>query len=214
MPGLSADSPRKRGSDPLFHVGRHGFPGHGQQQRRAFYYSHDIDAMRRRRDTTGSDSTMYLWDRNNVFQEYDFQTGALNLHYTMEMTGDPVGNHPQGPSNVYSQRQVPTNSSSFYGFDLAGNTRLLMDGSGNISDTLLYSAFGEQLLRTGSTVFYYGFGGAAGYIGLDGQLFEARNRFYSPFNGIWLKLDPIGFEGGLWNLYGYVGNNPLRNIAP
>jgi len=25
-------------------------------------YSHDIDAMRRRRDTTGSDSTMYLWD--------------------------------------------------------------------------------------------------------------------------------------------------------
>jgi len=33
--------------------------------------------------------------------------------------------------------------------------------------------------------------------------------FYDPQAGRWLNLDPIGEEGGL-NLYGYVGNDPVR----
>ena len=36
-------------------------------------------------------------------------------------------------------------------------------------------------------------------------------RFYSPQWQRWISRDPIGEEGGI-NLYGYVGNNPLRRI--
>lgn len=28
--------------------------------------------------------------------------------------------------------------------------------------------------------------------------------------GRWLQRDPIGFDGGDWNLYGYVGENPVK----
>jgi hypothetical protein len=38
----------------------------------------------------------------------------------------------------------------------------------------------------------------------------ARFRAYDPVMGRWLSRDPIGEEGGV-NLYGYVGNDPIRH---
>jgi len=50
---------------------------------------------------------------------------------------------------------------------------------------------GHDYGRTASGMFYYGF------------------RYYNPETGRWLSRDPIGERGGL-NLYGFVGNNPIR----
>lgn len=36
-------------------------------------------------------------------------------------------------------------------------------------------------------------------------------RDYEPFSGRWLSRDPIGERGGV-NLYGFVGNNPVRRV--
>jgi RHS repeat-associated protein len=38
-------------------------------------------------------------------------------------------------------------------------------------------------------------------------------RFYDPTTMRWLNRDPIGERGGL-NLYGFVGNDPIRKIDP
>jgi hypothetical protein len=41
----------------------------------------------------------------------------------------------------------------------------------------------------------------------------SKFRAYDPSTGRWLSRDPIGEKGGL-NLYGYVGNNPIRLVDP
>ena len=39
-------------------------------------------------------------------------------------------------------------------------------------------------------------------------------RDYDPSIGPWLRKDPIGFNGGSPNLYGYVTNDPINRIDP
>lgn len=41
-----------------------------------------------------------------------------------------------------------------------------------------------------------------------------RARYYSPRLGRFMGEDPIGFAGGDWNLYTYVGNNPTNLADP
>ncbi|PNC38441.1 hypothetical protein CXU10_04895 [Akkermansia muciniphila] len=36
-------------------------------------------------------------------------------------------------------------------------------------------------------------------------------RYYNPADGRWINRDPIAEEGG-WNLYAFVGNDPIKNI--
>ena len=40
------------------------------------------------------------------------------------------------------------------------------------------------------------------------------NRWYDASLGRWLSQDPIGFKGGDFNLYRYVGNNPTTRVDP
>ncbi|MBY0516240.1 MAG: RHS repeat-associated core domain-containing protein [Bacteriovoracaceae bacterium] len=39
-------------------------------------------------------------------------------------------------------------------------------------------------------------------------------RYYDPSTGRFLSEDPIGFSGGDYNLYRYVGNNPVTRRDP
>ncbi len=41
-----------------------------------------------------------------------------------------------------------------------------------------------------------------------------RARWYDPQQGRFISEDPIGFEGGDINLYGYVANNPVYDSDP
>ena len=43
---------------------------------------------------------------------------------------------------------------------------------------------------------------------------RGRVRHYDPSTGRWLSKDPIGFDGGDTNLYGYVVNDPINWIDP
>ena len=46
------------------------------------------------------------------------------------------------------------------------------------------------------------------------NIYFMRARFYDAEVGRFLSEDPIGFEGGDWNLYAYVGGNPVIGIDP
>jgi len=49
---------------------------------------------------------------------------------------------------------------------------------------------------------------------LEMELLPYRARFYDPGVGRFIQKDPIGFEGGDVNLYGYVGNDPVNWVDP
>ena len=85
----------------------------------------------------------------------------------------------------------------YYHQDRRGDTVVLTDNAGAVTDRASYGAYGELLARTGttSTPFLY-----SGYFGIqtDGNgLYFHRARFYSPTLRRWLSRDPIGEKGGL-----------------
>ncbi len=58
------------------------------------------------------------------------------------------------------------------------------------------------------------FGFAGGLMDWDTGLVRFGARDYDPSLGRWLSKDPILFEGGDTNLYGYVMNDPVNWIDP
>jgi len=48
----------------------------------------------------------------------------------------------------------------------------------------------------------------------DTELVYFGYREYDPFTGKWTAKDPIGFDGGDANLYGYVSSDPINFIDP
>jgi RHS repeat-associated protein len=167
-----------------------------------------------------------------VLQEVDGNTGEIKAHYTDNpgYWGGLTSLHTEGstPSTRGAQfnaatfgsagfNQSATSSSSgsfYYLFDLQASTRQLTDASGNVSDAYTYRAFGKQELDQGTTRNPHRFQGQVGpYTDAVNRVWM-RARIYGPNTGQWLSRDPIGFEGGSWNLYKFVGNEPVVGTDP
>ncbi len=58
------------------------------------------------------------------------------------------------------------------------------------------------------------FGFAGGLYDGDTGLVRFGARDYDPYTGRWTAKDPILFEGGDTNLYGYVLNDPINFVDP
>lgn len=106
--------------------------------------------------------------------------------------------------------QNRSGTSNWYGFDLAGNTRILVSIGGVVTDSYSYRAFGEETAVRGSTVNAYRFGGVVGYYRDSATREYLRQRHYRSDLSRFMTEDPIGFYGGDVNLYRYVGNSPTN----
>jgi RHS repeat-associated protein len=109
---------------------------------------------------------------------------------------------------------VQNGTSHFYGFDLAGNARLMTDAAGAVAATSTYSAFGEEIASSDTVVNALRFGGQVGYYSDKISRVYIRARHYQPQQGRWMSADPIGFNGGDRNLYRYVGNDSINRLDP
>ncbi|MDQ7084626.1 MAG: RHS repeat-associated core domain-containing protein [Sulfurovum sp.] len=58
------------------------------------------------------------------------------------------------------------------------------------------------------------FGFAGGLYDSDTKLTRFGYRDYDAFTGKWTAKDPIGFDGGDSNLYGYVLGGPVNFVDP
>src|SRR5690606_8881437 len=98
-----------------------------------------ISAGRMRRSSMAV--THYTWDPefDCITKETD-AAGAVTARYTQEpkLYGGLVSQHRSG-------------ASSFYHYDAIGTTRALTDSSQNVTDTAVYTAFGEKGTSTGTT---------------------------------------------------------------
>ena len=106
-------------------------------------------------------------------------------------------------------RITPTNAQQFYHFNHRGDTIALTDASGNVMDSYAYDEYGKLIENTGTTENPFKFVGRYGVMDEGDNIYFMRARFYDAEVGRFLSEDPLGFGGGDWNLYAYVGGNPV-----
>ena len=101
--------------------------------------------------------------------------------------------------------------------DPQGNTVAMIDNTQTITDTFNYWPYGDIQSRTGTTPTPFQFVGTRGYYKDSASINTktyVRARHLDVAKCRWLTADPIGFAGGDWNLYRYVGNNPRTMVDP
>jgi RHS repeat-associated protein len=129
-----------------------------------------------------------------------------------------TANMGASPKKTKSLAVPPSTSQTFYyHFGPSGETKQLTDGSGTVTDTYAYTAYGVQTSQTGTTENPFRFGGLVGCYSDTASgntgIILCTFRWYSPVLGRWLTRDPSGYAGGD-NLYEYVGGNPVCFVDP
>ena len=149
----------------------------------------------------GALQTGYLYDqddwlvaqlngRNQIVSQFVYGTGSLSPVYmisggvTYRIVSDPLGS----PLLVVNST------------------------TGAIADQISYDEFGNVLAD--SNPGFQPFGFAGGLYDQDTKLVRFGARDYNPSTGRWTAKDPIKFDGGDLNLYGYVLQDPINLADP
>ncbi|MDQ3546013.1 MAG: RHS repeat-associated core domain-containing protein, partial [Verrucomicrobiota bacterium] len=99
--------------------------------------------------------------------------------------------------------------------DRNGNISVVLGFLGETLESYRYDAFGMPTFYNGygTSIMESGISNALLYTGREWNqtfgLYEYRARGYDPKLGRFLSEDPKGFDAGDYNLYRYVGNDPL-----
>ena len=104
-------------------------------------------------------------------------------------------------------------NTNFLHADAMGNIVLATDPSRVVTATIYYGPFGKPIVQAGAfrPRFLYSSKEWEGTAGL----YYYGYRFYSPVLGRWLSRDSLGeATDPLYNLYRYVGNNPVKAVDP
>ena len=101
---------------------------------------------------------------------------------------------------------------SFYGYDGAGNVRLLTDSTGTVTDTYDYDAFGNMINSTGATPNNYLFRGE--HFDPDLGLYYLRARYFNPLSDRFLTRDTYAgnpLDPATLHKYLYAHAEPVDN---
>ena len=129
----------------------------------------------------------FIWDElsDNVLletDENDVVTAAY--HHRPERFGELLSQNRSGVDR-------------FFHFDGQHSTSDLTASNEKVTDTFSFTAYGEEVTRTGNTTNPFGYKGAVGYhTNEETHDVYVRNRTYEPAAGRWLSADPLGFIDG------------------
>lgn len=152
---------------------------------------------RRKSKTVAGITTTLLYDETNPVQE---QIGATTAN---SLTG--------GADEVF-QRTDSSGARSFLS-DALGNTVALTDGVGLVQTSYTFEPFGNTNASGHANSNTFGYTARE----LDStslNLYFYRARYYNSVLQRFISEDPVEFDGGDFNLYAYVGNNPTNLIDP
>src|ERR1700687_2596165 len=97
--------------------------------------------------------------------------------------------------------------------DQLGSPRLVVNTSaGTVVERIDYDEFGNIINDTNPGLLPFGFAG--GLYDPQTKLIRFGARDYDPSTGRWTAKDPILFNGGDTNIYGYVLADPVNKIDP
>lgn len=167
---------------------------------RVISYVYDPLGRRIAKKINGTTVEKYLWTGlTRLLAVYD---GSDNLVMRFE----------------YADSRMPvsmTRSGSIYylSYDQVGTLRAVYNASGSIVKRVDYDSFGNIITDTAPS-FSVPLGFAGGLRDRDTNLVHFGYRDYDPETGRWTAKDPIGFNGGDVDLYGYVENDPVNWVDP
>ncbi len=101
----------------------------------------------------------------------------------------------------------------YLAFDQVGSLRAVTDTSGVVVGTMSCDSFGNVVSASGEATAV-GLGFAGGFTDADTHLVLFGARDYDASQGRWMAKDPIGFEGGDVDLYGYCLGDPVGLVDP
>jgi RHS repeat-associated protein len=131
------------------------------------------------------------WKQSSSGMTYFLYDGLTPIAET-DGNGNVTAVNTWGVNGLASRRNVSTNASTFYSFDVQGSTVQRLDSSGNVLGSYGYDAFGVRVGTDSSTDPYCGYGAQAGYYrDCETGLSLLGHRYYNPSQGRFLNRDPI-----------------------
>jgi len=171
-----------------------------QPEGRVVEYIHDPLGRRIAKKVNGSIVEKYLWQGlTRLLAVYD-ASDALLTRFEYADGRMPVAMTSGG--NAY-----------YLAYDQVGSLKLVADSAGNVIKLVQYDSLGN-IINDSNPSFVVPFGFAGGLHDRDTDLLRFGYRDYDPDVGRWTAKDPIFFDGGDTDLYGYVLNNPVNLIDP
>jgi RHS repeat-associated protein len=139
--------------------------------------------------------------------------GSLRLVAELDSTGAVVARFVYGDRPNVPEYMIRVGRTYRLLHDHLGSVRLVVDAStGEVTQRIDYDAYGQvvQDTRPGFQPFGY----AGGLYDERTRLVRFGARDYDAHTGRWTAKDPILFNGGDPNLYGYAGQNPVNAVDP
>lgn len=158
------------------------------------YYAYDALGRRVKR-TLGSAIEKYTYDGQDVVRDDDSGTART---------------YQNGPGIDNKLKYNASNGARYFMQDHLGSTIGTANATGIRRNVNTYDSYGNP--SDPNYQYRYQFTGRE-YDSFTGLQYS-RARFYDPQVGRFVSEDPIGFEGGDVNLYGYVWNNPQNFTDP
>jgi len=163
-------------------------------------YLHNAQNQRIAKKVNGTITQKYQWlnlttllaiydGNDNLVQRFNYADGRMPLSVEME-------------GNTY-----------YLHYDQVGTLKVVSDSSGVIVKRIDYDSFGN-IISDSNPSLTLPFGFAGGLYDSDTKLTRFGYRDYDSYSGRWMAKDPIGFEGGDSNLYGYVMGDSVNLIDP
>jgi RHS repeat-associated protein len=163
-------------------------------------YAHDALGRRVTRKSGVTITARYLYDGRRLIAEIA-PAGAVAKRYVYSSRGH-VPDYAIIGGSTYRLLS-----------DQVGSVRIVVNAStGAVAQQIDYDDFGR--VTNDTSPGFQNFGFAGGMYDHETGLVRFGARDYDAEVGRWTAKDPIGFNGGDSNLYGYVLNDPINLIDP
>lgn len=158
-------------------------------------FTYDATGLRATRTPATGSAQAYTWDTT---QAIPLMLTDGSLSYIYDSAGNPVEHiDPSGTVHYYQQDQY-------------GSTRLLTDGSGNVSATYVFDPYGNLTAKNGTVDTPLRWNGQAQ--DQETGLYYLRARYYDPVTAQFISIDPLA--AATRDIYTYANNNPLNQSDP
>ena len=165
--------------------------------------NYKVDAFNRRmsKKLRTTMKNYFVWNSDNQLIGITNGSGVFSARFV-------YGSKPHSPDYMIKG----TTKYKIISDHLGSPVVIVHASNGTIAQQVTYDEFGNILTDTSPGFTPFGFAGCL--YDTDTKLCRFGARDYDPSIGRWLDKDPIRFDGGDTNLYGYVLQDPVNYIDP